>query len=345
MPIQQLSLTNFTVFQQVDLKFSPGLNVLIGENATGKSHLLKLMYGLVKTGETNRDDPDAELKERFAGLFKPDGGRVGRLVRSGEEEHCRYHLTTHVGELVGTLDQADEVKIVAGPAPLPALFLPAREVLSMYEGFVPLYQSRALSFDATYYDACVALQAPLQIGATRAAAEALSARIYEILGGRVELDGPRFYIDLGDGKREAHLVAEGLRKLATLAHLIDTGAVAVGTVLFWDEPEANLNPRIIARLAEPLIDLAKRGVQIFLSTHDFLLPHRLSLIAEFGRDVPIRFFSMSRADPFQAVEIESAPLIAQLGNNPILDEYARYYEHQRELFSKDLQSSLAEEPS
>ncbi len=347
MPIQSLSLTNFTVFQKIDLNFSPGLNVIIGENATGKSHLLKLLYALVKTGDVDQDNPSIELKDRLAALFRPDSGRVGRLARTGEQAHCRYHLTTNLGELVGTLEALDEVNVSAASEsrPLPALFLPAREVLSMYEGFVPLYQSRALSFDATYYDTCVALQALPLRGPAKAAAEILSAPIYRVLGGRVELDGPRFYVDIGDGNREAHLVAEGLRKLATLAHLIDTGAIAPGTILFWDEPEANLNPRLIARLAEPLVHLANSGVQIFLSTHDFLLPHRLSLMAEFGRHTSMQFFSLSRDDVFQDVQIESAPLITELRNNPILDEYARYYEDQRELYRKNLQATLQEDPT
>jgi len=46
MPLNSLRLKNFTVFSELDITFSPGLNVIIGENATGKSHLLKLGYAL-----------------------------------------------------------------------------------------------------------------------------------------------------------------------------------------------------------------------------------------------------------------------------------------------------------
>lgn len=346
MTIEQLSLTNFTVFQDIDVGFSHGLNILIGENGSGKSHLLKLLYALLKSGRIDQSEEEAgrEVKDRFAATFRPDGDNVGRLVRSGEES-SRYVLQTDVGRIAGTVHDQGEVLVTLSSwtRPLLALFLPAREVLSMYEGFVPLYQSKRLSFDETYYHTCVALQEPLQRGPAKEAAEALSAPIYEVLGGRVELDGPRFYVDFGEGKREAHLVAEGLRKLAALAHLIDTGAIAEGSVLMWDEPEANLNPRIITKLAEPLLHLATHGVQIFLSTHDFLLPHRLSLMAEFGQDLPIRFFSLTRTDSHMGVQIESAPIISQLSNNPILEEYAQYYEDQRELYNKALQSALHED--
>jgi DNA repair ATPase RecN len=42
--LKTLSIKNFTVFSDVALAFSPGLNVIVGENGTGKTHLLKLGY-------------------------------------------------------------------------------------------------------------------------------------------------------------------------------------------------------------------------------------------------------------------------------------------------------------
>jgi recombinational DNA repair ATPase RecF len=38
------SIKNFTVFGDVAFEFSPGLNVIVGENGTGKTHVLKLGY-------------------------------------------------------------------------------------------------------------------------------------------------------------------------------------------------------------------------------------------------------------------------------------------------------------
>ena len=45
--LERLGLKNFTVFQDEILTFSPGLNVVIGANGTGKSHLLKLAYSII----------------------------------------------------------------------------------------------------------------------------------------------------------------------------------------------------------------------------------------------------------------------------------------------------------
>jgi recombinational DNA repair ATPase RecF len=38
--ITQLQLTNFTKFSELTVDFSPRVNVIIGENGTGKTHLL-----------------------------------------------------------------------------------------------------------------------------------------------------------------------------------------------------------------------------------------------------------------------------------------------------------------
>ena len=44
MKIIQLKLENFTVFDKVDMKFNSGINIFVGENGTGKTHILKVLY-------------------------------------------------------------------------------------------------------------------------------------------------------------------------------------------------------------------------------------------------------------------------------------------------------------
>ena len=42
--LKTLAVKNFTAFPEAQLDFAEGLNVIIGENGTGKTHLLKLPY-------------------------------------------------------------------------------------------------------------------------------------------------------------------------------------------------------------------------------------------------------------------------------------------------------------
>ena len=47
--LESLSVDNFTAFGSKELKFAGGLNVFVGENGTGKTHLLKLPYAVIAT--------------------------------------------------------------------------------------------------------------------------------------------------------------------------------------------------------------------------------------------------------------------------------------------------------
>ena len=44
MSIESIGLKNFTVFEDFQLEVSSGINLFIGENGTGKTHLLKAIY-------------------------------------------------------------------------------------------------------------------------------------------------------------------------------------------------------------------------------------------------------------------------------------------------------------
>ena len=53
--------------------------------------------------------------------------------------------------------------------------------------------------------------------------------------------------------------------------LILSGSLNKDTVLFWDEPETNMNPKMIRPIVQALTALAKMGVQIFVTTHDYFV--------------------------------------------------------------------------
>jgi predicted ATPase len=203
----------------------------------------------------------------------------------------------------------------------------------MYEGFVAAYTRRELSFDETYFDAIVALSGSMLKGPRPSYATKLLEPMERALGGSVLLKHNRFYVALEDGYMEAHLVAEGLRKIAAIAYLVMNGALADKSVLFWDEPEANLNPKLTRLVVDMLLELARQGVQVFLTTHDYLLSQHLSLLAEYRRTqgVELSFFSFARNENNE-VTVESGGTLAELPANPIVEEFARHYDFEREMF-------------
>ena len=335
--IRRLEVHEFGAFEDLELELSPGINVFIGRNSTGKTHLLKLLYAIAKSYEHKVKDHAAILKAKLDGVFKPADGRIGRLVHRARGQKSAFVVATKGGGRVeftlstlGNLDAREK----KWPMPSKNLFLPPREVLAMYEGFIAAYESRELSFDETYYDACVALSANQLRGPRWVETKELVEPLEEVLGGSVRRSGDRFYIRAGGtgGWMEAHLVAEGLRKIAMLVHLITNGSLAQQGALFWDEPEANLNPRLVGKVAKLLQGFAKSGIQVFLASHDYLLTQRLSLAAEIDPELSIRFFSLSRRRS-GGVEAEWGRSLTEIEETPMMKEFNRYFDEQRAAFS------------
>lgn len=347
MKIKKFQITNFTVFEKQDIEFCEGVNVIIGANGTGKSHLLKILYAMTQwmTGERH-DNPKEKNLDRFNnllnGLFKPYESDLTLLMRD------RANNAVSNIEILSTDGKGSDAIIFANkenqcyfdPSIITLLpnakgkFIPPNEVLAMYYGFTASYEKRELSFDQSYYDLCKALAAtPLK--KKNGILSQLVSDLEDILQGTVIQKGDHFFIKNKESERtlEAHLLAEGHRKIATLVHLIKNGSIDENTILFWDEPEANMNPLLIKPIADGLRTLAKIGVQVFITTHDYLLTSELSLAAEYKTQpqIPIRFFAMSRKGD-EPVSIQSGDTLADLQENPILDEFASHYDRERLLF-------------
>ena len=329
MPLRRLKLQDFSAFKHAELEFVDGLNVFVGANGTGKTHVLKLIYAMVDAQRSS-----APLATKLGGVFKPERNQIGRLARRVQglstakvglhadgQSQISFELHTK-----GTL----KPQVRAWKDSAPAVFLPSREILAMYEGFIAAYQDRELSFDETYYDACVRLNANPVKGARKEQAEEILGLLRKALGGHVELSGSRFYVKFhGDRARmEAHLVAEGLRKIASLERLLLNGSLTKNGFLFWDEPEANLNPRLTTIVADVLGVLARMGIQIFVTTHDFLLARRLSVKAVLPGQPPTRFFAFTRPSDGLPVEVHAGNQLSDLPSNPMEEEFARHYDYE-----------------
>jgi putative AbiEii toxin of type IV toxin-antitoxin system/AAA domain-containing protein len=348
--LQKLSLCRFTAFDDAMLSFSRGVNVFIGANATGKTHVMKLAYSILRAwGSLSvKESPASRTYHKFlaevlamklAAVFRPDEGKIARLVRSARGRNgatIQLVLGGGVIDFTVTTTGALRVRELREATLPPSLFLPAREVLSIYPGFFAAYHNRELAFDETYADLCFALSGSPLRGPRRKAAALLCRPLAESLRADVSLEGDHFFLSSDDdGKIEAHLAAEGFRKIASLMHLIANGSLMKNSVLFWDEPEANLNPKLIKIVADFLLQLGASGVQVFVATHDYLLTNELSLNAEYqtqaADDAPIRFFAFSRGD-HGGVEVQSGGTLAELDRNPIMEEFEALYDRERGLF-------------
>ena len=336
--LKTLTAKNLTVFPEANLKFAPGLNVIVGENGCGKSHLLKVAYAVMAASSEEGKKPTASeptktvlqkvLADKLINVMRPES--LGRLARRKHgRERCELGLTFSDSKLncefsfatssksevqVDTLPKAWQVK-----APV---FLPTRELLSIYPNFVAVYESHDLEFEETYRDTCLLLGALALKGAREKQASAILEPLEQAMGGSVVLEKTgRFYLRIpGQGNMEMPLVAEGLRKLAMIARLVSTGSLLDKGSLFWDEPETNLNPRLIRLVAKVIYLLCQQGIQVFVATHSLFLLRELEILStqEQFSDVEHRYFALKPAD--DGVEIEQGDALDELSTLVLLDE-------------------------
>lgn len=344
MKVTSLKLKNFTVFRdEVTIPFCSGINVVIGANGTGKSHVLKMIYSVLKANEEKGSEQstpalqfDARIAAKLAGVFKPDEGGINRLVsRQAGKASAEITLTTAEGsagfKITGKNNLINPTNSLGTGER--SIFLPSREALAMYEGFVQAYDNRELAFDETYRDLCVSLSGTQLRGPREKNAKKLIEPLEKLIGGYVRLRGNRFYVILDDGGEiEAHLVAEGWRKLGSVAQLVMNGSLMQNGFLFWDEPEANLNPRAVKTVVEMLTHLAMQGVQIFISSHDYLLTNELSLLVEYGAEnrPEIQFIGLSRPEPSlsRGVQVQTGATLPEIQDNPIVQEFYAHYQRE-----------------
>lgn len=345
--LKRMVIKKFTVFQEEDFAFSPGLNIIVGENSAGKSHLLKLAYALIaasaEAGKKGPPEPtkawlQKALAEKLLGVMRPE--TLGRLAsRKQGRDRAEIALQFDDGALDVAFSFASNAKSEVNIEQLPQrwdsqspLYLPTRELLTIFPGFVALYESRYLEFEETWRDTCILLGAlPLKGARTKETAKLIEP-IEAALGGNVMLEpsSGRFYLNIPkNGSMEMPLLAEGYRKLAMLARLIANGVIQAQGYVFWDEPEANLNPRLIRLVAEVIHNLSANGVQVFIATHSFFLLKELDILAS-SQPIGLRYIGLSRKAGEFGVSSQQSDQLAQLRDIVALDEELAQYDREME---------------
>lgn len=283
--ITRIEIDKITAFEKLEVSFSSGLNVLIGENGTGKTHLMKLLYSAItyaNSSESRRIEQllhENFLPDTIGRLIKRTRGRKsgGFKVYSGDKKSLEVSLTTQNRVTADECSWRDE-------NPPIAVYIPVKDMLANAPGFLSLYRDHSIHFEGVYADIISKALYPASRGRRNSLQKELLELIEAEIGGTIAVEGEKFYLKSRDGagNLEFTLLAEGYRKLGLLFCLIQNERLSEGSILFWDEPEANLNPKLMQLEVKILYKLVEMGVKIFLSTHNSMLTSQIRLMEEIG---------------------------------------------------------------
>ena len=334
--LKQLDIKEFTVFEEANLRFGKQLNVIVGDNGAGKMHLLKLAYSGLATCWEEGSKPhlassqptktilQKSLADKLIGVFRPE--TLGRLVRRRPGRgRCDIKLTFNDSAYDLAFGFATNSKTEVGIEQLPEqwlktapAYLPTRELLTIYPNFLAVYENHYLEFEETWRDTCRLLGGLMRKGPKLQRIHELLAPLEDAMQGSIELDkSGRFYLRNANGLMEMPLVAEGLRKLGMLARLISTGALLDQGYLFWDEPEANLNPHLIKQVAKTIVELSNSGIQVFIATHSLFLLRELEILLA-QKKLDTAFFGLQATD--NGITVQQGPSLYDIGDITALEE-------------------------
>lgn len=310
--VKKARFKNFTITPNDTWKFCDGINIIIGENGLGKTHILKSIYSLIKVqsdkhGDLTKSSLEKSYADKIVAVMRSE--TLGRLVKrkqgrarcemalsfSDEDFNCSINFSTNAKSSVE--GQVFPKKTLS----LSPVYIPTRELITLAPWFVALYDNYHLEFEETWRDTVSLLGAPTVKGPRERTVSALLEPLEEAIGGKVVIDPKtaRFYLQIpGEGRMEMPLVAEGLRKIAMIARLISSGVLLKHGYLFWDEPESNLNPKLIKVVASILWTLAQHGIQIFCATHSLFMLRELEIISqkEKKKKNKLRYFGLTQTN-------------------------------------------------
>lgn len=331
--IRKLVVEGVTVFpERTAFDFVPGMNVIVGGNDSGKSHLMKMCYALSKWGEKSarREFPETWAEERrlHRHLLRAYGAQelealISRQAAPGGSARVHASMQGEKAPLGSAelefcfAQQHEELHITTMPQRFlqeNALFIPPRETLSLFPYYVQAGKRFPDLPDAMSWDLCAALESEECGGATSEELGRVQRRIEKLLHGRLMRYNTRFMLQRGREKpMELSMVAEGFKRLGAVGLLIANGSVRKGSTLLWDEPEMNLNTAQLPELCAIMLGLCSAGVQMIITTHSLFLLRELVIRLGESRAISRRFIGMQApAEPFGAVRVTAGDTPADI---------------------------------
>jgi len=393
--IKRLELKNFTAFYDLGIDFSPGLNVIIGENGTGKTHLLKAAYAICsahkdyKNIDGNVSDYIREaLTAKLISIFLPYDKKLGKLCGNGLREHAKVNIEYFTEKRLAFqfYNNSESVDIASidnfeSYNNMP-VFIPTKEVLTLLRGVSDDNCRSTVCdlFDGTYIDLCNFLLKDIVVSPDERVEDdprfgAVFKKATNTINGKFQFKDFKFYFKSGsyqeqgakkskkdddiaiitdkidlfvpdkDGDISNNMTAEGFRKIGILQQLLANKSIEPGVSgpLFWDEPEANMNPKLMEFVVRILLSLSRYNQQIIITTHDYVLLKWIDLLLneESGNNVRfhVLYHKPIKIDQKEvlAIKVDSTDSYSQIKENSISNTYSVLYdaEIERALGRKD----------
>lgn len=335
--ITSVCLNQYGMIPHLECRRFSNINLVIGENGTGKTFFLKALYSATRAMEDYKRGDDIRtihelLAEKLRWTFQVE--KLGDMVtRSSDDslnfemelgtERIGYQFTASAASKVGTANAPRENRGTN------SIFIPAKEVLSLYSIILKSREvDKSFGFDDTYYDLVKALRISPKKGKNYSAFSNSRKMLNGVIDGKVEYDeisGKWSYKNNRNQKFSIGATSEGVKKISIMDRLLSNGYLDNQSIIFIDEIESALHPTAICQFLDMIEKISvDMGLQFFISSHSYFVIKKLALIAKKNPGL-VTCISLSKD---KAPEIHD--LSEGMPDNSIIDASIALYEEEVE---------------
>jgi len=290
--IESVKMQNYGQIKKFNCnRFAP-INLIIGENGTGKTFLLKALYSGIRAMEDYKRGDDIRsigdiLTEKLRWTFQTE--KIGDIVTRSSGEPLSFSMEVTGNRIryqfsENAVNTIKKVEIEEGQKEGNSVFIPAKEVLSLFSVILKSREvDRAFGFDDTYYDLAKALRIAPSRGKNYTAFAEARKKVSGVIDGKVDYSaesGKWFYRNKDNQKFSIGATSEGVKKIAIMDRLFANGYLDKKSVIFIDELESALHPDAICDFLDMISMVAdKMGIQVFITSHSYFVIKKLFLTA------------------------------------------------------------------
>lgn len=335
--IEELNLQSFGMIKSFHCNQFSNINLIIGENGTGKTFLLKALYSAVKAMEEYKRGDDISpmndiLSEKLRWTFQVD--KLGDIVSKTGEEGLDFRMKLDKGVLEYQFSKSATSKVgnvgtsTSGKEGN-SIFLPAKEVLSLFSVILKSREiDKSFGFDDTYYDLAKALRISPSRGRNFAVFADSRKVVSDVIDGKVDYDensGKWCYKNKNNQKFSIGATSEGVKKIAIMDRLLANGYLNANSIIFIDEIESALHPKAVCQFLDMIDNIANEmGLQVFITSHSYFVIKKLLLIA-LKKENTVKCISLNKGKDAQICDLHDG-----MPDNSIIDTSIQLYEQEIE---------------
>lgn len=335
--IENLQLKNFGMLEEFQCNEFSNINLIIGENGTGKTFLLKALYSAVKTMEEYKRGDDITpindiLSEKLRWTFQVD--KLGDIVSKSADEGLDFRMKLNKASLEYQFSKSAASKVGAVDPVLngkdgDSIFIPAKEVLSLFSVILKSREiDKAFGFDDTYYDLAKALRISPSRGKNYTVFAESRKVVGDVIDGKVDYDensGKWYYRNKKNQKFSIGATSEGVKKIAIMDRLLANGYLNADSIIFIDEIESALHPKAVCQFLDMIDNIANEmGIQVFITSHSYFVIKKLFLIA-LKKENMVKCISLNKGKEAQICDLHDG-----MPDNSIIDTSIQLYEQEIE---------------